>query len=116
MTEGRFDVLYRLSALLGFQLLPQPRLFRCRGKSAARSFRVRSHGFNRMSCGQVLHLAWSWCRRKRGGCSVRRAEMAAWMRSYLQPSAASAAGNLALNQPAYRVPLTDKGSEEGWRR
>lgn len=66
-----------LSALLGVQLLPQPRL-RVQRQSAARWFRRRSHEFNRMSCGRALHLAWSLCRRKPGGRSVRRAEMAAW--------------------------------------
>lgn len=78
---------------------------------AAGSFRGRSHGSNRMSCGQVPHLAWSWCGRKLGrSCSVRRAEMAAG------DALMSADFRRQCSWPADPVPLTGKGSEGGWRR
>lgn len=48
MAEGRIDVLYLLSTLLGFQLLPQPRLFRCRGR--ARPGRLGSAALGSTGC------------------------------------------------------------------
>lgn len=103
-----------LSALLGVQLLPQPRL-RVQRQSAARWFRGRSMSSTgcRVAGPSTLRGACAEGNREDVQCGEQRWQPG--MRSYLQASAASAAGNLASNQPAYPVPLTGRGSEEGWR-
>lgn len=111
-----------ISALLSFQLLPQPRLPGCRGRALLRRLGGCSPEFTCVSCGQVLHLEnakpvraacaeGNW---EDGQCGEERWQPG--MRSCLQTSAARGAGSFAL-EPAH-LPASlrpaDKGSEEGW--
>lgn len=113
-----------ISALLSFQLLPQPRLLGCRGGARPRGSGGGSRVFTRTfvrpgppPCERQSH-PWSLCRKKRGMISVRGVEMAAQAAFVSTDVRRPWKGQLCpWSQPSLSTSLlpTEKGSEEAWR-